>query len=232
METNMQKVRVKLYAGGKMGELVRGVLMFIPHVELVEEDYDVLFSASWPGRITQEECSLAKVGAVNLHTGLLPRQRGWHPLNWSIVWGDKVTGITIHKIVDSYDAGDVCVQEEVPIFDNDTIRTLRARIDMVVPKVVAAFFETPGFYIETAVQQNQALVTYAPKRRPEDSELNPDATPKQIYDLWRSCDPEEYPAFIVVNGKRIVVVNAWTFLGDGDVERVRLELEGSGVLVC
>lgn len=230
----MDKIKVKLYVGGEMGKLVLGTFDFLDHVERVNEyskDFDILFAASFPARIPQEDCKLAKMGAVNLHTGLLPRQRGWHPLNWAIIWGDEKVGITIHKITDSFDAGDVVVQEEVPIFETDTIRTLRQRVDTVAPKIISAFFIDPKKFLEEATQQNQALATYAPRRRPEDSELNLEAEPRQVYNLWRSCDPDQYPAFVMFNDDKKIVVSASMFLGVNDEERVRLQFDTGEVIV-
>lgn len=210
-----------------MGELARQTIESIDGVELLvggEKNigpYDLVFSASYPGRITQATCKIAALGAVNMHTGLLPEGRGWHPINWSIIWGCQKTGITIHKIVDSYDAGDVCVQQEVPIFDTDTVRTLRERIDWAAPQLIRAFFEDPRFYLAKATKQNQAHVTYAPKRRPEDSELNLEASPREQYNLWRSCDPDEYPCFMWRHGLKYLVINGRM---DSGIFRYELEL--------
>lgn len=215
---NMKKYKVLFFGTGKMGELVRNVLKSLDNVDFHEaveggptkvggEGYDLIFSASFPARIPAEICKLTALGAVNLHTGLLPEGRGWHPLNWAIIWGKDKTGITIHKIVDGFDAGDVCCQLEVPIFETDNIVRLRERVDSLVPMVIQNFFNRPDLLIRDAWPQNQAHVSYAPKRRPEESELNMHATPQEIYNLFRSCDPTEYPAFIMVNGVKKIVNN-------------------------
>jgi methionyl-tRNA formyltransferase len=203
-------MRVKFYGEGKMGNLVLDVLKTIASVELVdekEEDFDLLFSASCPRRISQEECKKAKFGAVNLHSGLLPRQRGYHPLNWALIWGDTQTGLTIHKIVDSFDAGDVYLQWSIKIEENDNIVSLRGKINDLVENVLKDFFSNFEHYCWHPTPQNQAEVTYAPRRFPEDSALNLFAPAEDVYNLFRACDPVEYPAFVMVDGvKRIVEV--------------------------
>lgn len=227
-------MKVLFFGAGEMGALAKRTIEGIEGVDLVDRgDYgavfpagvldgiDLVFSASYPGRVTQDVCKLAALGAVNMHTGLLPRQRGWHPLNWALVWGDTSTGITIHKIVDSYDAGDVCVQQEVPIFESDTIVTLRARVEWMAPVLIEAFFEDAKFYLAKATKQNQAHVTYAPKRRPEDSELNLEATQTEQYNLWRSCHPQEYPCFVWRHGLKYLVINGRM---DGGIFRYDMEL--------
>lgn len=213
-----KKYKVLFFGTGLMGDLVRNVLASLENVDLhvsVEgqstqiggEGYDLIFSASFPARLPSELFKLTALGAVNLHTGLLPEGRGVHPLNWALIWGKEKTGITIHKIVDSFDAGDVCLQQEIPIFDTDNIVRLRERVDALVPAIVQEFFRDPEGYVAGAVPQNQALVSYAPKRRPEDGELNMMASPKQIYDLFRSCDPVEYPAFIMQGDRKIEITD-------------------------
>lgn len=211
-----------------MGEIARATFDLLDHVERVDEysqDFDILFSASFPARIPQEDCRLAKMGAVNIHTGLLPKQRGYHPLNWAIVWGNEVTGITIHKVADGFDAGDVVMQTEVPIFETDTVRTLRERVEWAFPTIIAAFFVDPAKVLAQATQQNQAQATYAPRRYPSDSELNLSASPREIWNLYRSCDPDEYPAFVMVNDIPCIVRQAQ--FKDG---RVELHLDNGQII--
>lgn len=197
---------MKLYRGGVMGDIAYNALMKIPHVELVTgDDFDILFSASFPNRITQEECNKARVGAVNIHTSLLPEGRGSHPLNWALIWGKKETGITIHKIVDTYDAGDICYQFKCFIRDDDNIVSLRGRIESLFPVVIEEFFYAPKDYIEKATPQNQAKASYAQKRLPEDCQLNLKAPVEDTVNLFRSCHPVDYPAFIVVGGSKILI---------------------------
>lgn len=204
-----------------MGELAQNVLEAIDGVELYIGgqhnigQFDFLFSASYPGKIPQEACKLAALGAVNIHTGLLPEGRGSHPLNWALIWGKQRTGITIHKITDTYDAGDIVAQDEIPIFDTDTIRTLRERVEIRFPNVIAAFMQDPKAMIEFAVPQNQALASYAQKRLPEDSELNPRVPARDMWNLYRSCDPDLYPAFITDDkGNRHKVINGQMINGE------------------
>lgn len=209
----MKKYKVLFFGGGKMGELVKGVLEGLENVEIFEtkenvpfnikeNGIDLIFSASYPSRITKEICGITALGAVNLHTGLLPEGRGSHPLNWALIWGKELTGITIHKIVDTYDAGDICLQTEVPIFIEDNIVRLRERVEALTPALVQEFFRDPEMYIRNARQQNQAHASYAQKRLPEDGELNLSASYREQYNFIRAHDPDNYPAFVIIRGVR------------------------------
>lgn len=210
----MEKYKVKLCAGGPMGLIARSVIDSLPNVESVgihSNDFDVLFSASFPERIPQSECKIAALCAVNIHTGLLPEGRGSNPLNWALIWGKQKTGITIHKIVDSFDAGDIVLQQEVPIYPADNIVELRKRVEFNFPQVIRDFFGDVEGFLANARKQNQSLASYAQKRRPEDSELNMNAPAKDTYNLFRSCDPVHYPAFFLKEGVKHIVDNILFF---------------------
>lgn len=220
-----KKYKVLLLAGGRMGEIAHNVLETHPNVDLVEVvegsypvPVDIIFSASYPSKVSQSVCANATIAAVNIHTGLLPEGRGSHPLNWALIWGKEKTGITIHKITDTYDAGDICVQHEVPIFETDTIVELRQRVEDLFPNVVASFFDDPERFIAEAWQQNQAHTSYAQKRLPEDGLINEKATPQEICNFVRAHDPNVYPAFIIRDGLKQYVRGATIGMVNGKEE--------------
>jgi methionyl-tRNA formyltransferase len=203
-------LKVQAFLANKLGEVANGVLEGLQDDGVIQfahggEQPDLVFSVCWPSRISQILIKHTRLGGVNIHTSLLPEGRGSHPLNWALIWGQEKTGITIHKIVDTYDAGDIVLQEEIPIFFTDDILALRARVEARFPNVIRTFFEDVEGHLANARQQNQALASYAQKRRPEDSELNLDAHPLHTYNLFRSCDPDEYPAFVIQDGKKVIV---------------------------
>jgi methionyl-tRNA formyltransferase len=201
-------IKVKPYCAGTMGMLAHGVLEQLVADGVIEFDTyrpDITFSASWPEKIDKVLREEPRLAAVNIHTGLLPEGRGSNPLNWALIWGKDKTGITIHHMTETYDAGDIIMQEEVPIFDTDTIVQLRERVETIYPKLIALFFSDPLHFLRQSKSQDQALASYAQKRRPEDSKLNLSAPPRHIYNLWRSCDPVKYPAFVVEDGMVRVV---------------------------
>lgn len=214
----MRRPKVLLLRAGKMGEFAlpiftrladEGVIevMDLQSTEIPAEQFDILFSVSWPHRITQDMCKQMNVCAVNIHTGLLPKQRGSHPLNWALVWGDTTTGVTIHKIVDSFDAGDILHQVPVHILESDTIRTLTDKCMAAYEPMLRAFLSKPFQYLAYPRKQNQAEMSYAQKRLPEDCEVNLNAPARDMYNLFRACDPDKYPAYAVVDGVKKTIKN-------------------------
>ena len=74
---------------------------------------------------------IAPKGCINVHASLLPRHRGASPIQWSIVCGDKVTGVTTMYMDEGMDTGDILLTKEVEIDDNDTGGTLFDRLAVV-----------------------------------------------------------------------------------------------------
>src|SRR3990167_4897391 len=116
-----KKYKVLFLGGGFMGEEAERVLKTIDTIELIilgeqaVKDFDFLLSVSYPHRIDLAVYSQAKVAAINLHSGALPKQRGYHPLNWALIWGDKIGGVTLHKTAESIDSGDIIIQYQFEI---------------------------------------------------------------------------------------------------------------------
>jgi phosphoribosylglycinamide formyltransferase-1 len=69
--------------------------------------------------------------AVNTHPALLPAFKGWHAVRDALEFGVKVTGTTVHLVIEDVDSGPILAQEAVPVLDDDTEATLHERIKEV-----------------------------------------------------------------------------------------------------
>jgi methionyl-tRNA formyltransferase len=76
---------------------------------------DSICIAMFPRRISQEITTLAPLGAINVHPSLLPRHRGPLPLFWTYHADDRMAGVTVHHTSQVFDAGDIIMQESVPL---------------------------------------------------------------------------------------------------------------------
>ena len=74
---------------------------------------------------------LARFRTINVHPSLLPRFPGTHAVEDALAAGVAETGITVHFVDDGVDTGPVIAQEPVPVLPDDTVETLRARIQAV-----------------------------------------------------------------------------------------------------
>jgi len=111
-------------------------------------------------------------GCVNLHASLLPKYRGAAPIQWAIIRGESVTGVTTMKIDEGLDTGDILLKREVAIQDEDTTETLSERLSGAGADLMA---ETLPKLIRAEIQaqsQNHAQATFAPILKKEDGRID------------------------------------------------------------
>ena len=73
--------------------------------------------------------SLPKLYPLNVHASLLPKYRGAAPINWAIINGEKESGISIIKMNETVDAGDLLLQKKLAIEQNDNADILEAKLE-------------------------------------------------------------------------------------------------------
>src|SRR5215213_2790430 len=64
--------------------------------------------------------NMPPMGTINLHGSLLPQYRGAAPINWAIINGEKMTGVTTFKLRHEIDTGDILLQAQISIGENET----------------------------------------------------------------------------------------------------------------
>ena len=113
--------------------------------------------------LSREVLDVPALGSVNLHASLLPALRGAAPINWSIVRGDTVTGVTVMRMVEQMDAGPILFQTEEPIDPEETASDLRMRLSEIgAEALVEALVLLEAGMIEE-LEQDESRATYAPK---------------------------------------------------------------------
>lgn len=102
---------------------------------------DYLFSIYFRDIIKKEILRAVKKTAVNLHPSLLPDYKGCFSAPWAIINGEKKTGITYHVIHESVDTGEILVQKELEIKDNETAFSLYHRLIALGTEVFPEMFD-------------------------------------------------------------------------------------------
>ncbi len=119
----------------------------------------VAYGQILPGEVLE----VPPMGSLNLHASLLPALRGAAPVNWSIVRGDTVTGVTVMRIVEQMDAGPILFQAEEPIGPEETASDLSMRLSEIgAEALVEALVLLEAGVIEER-EQDESQATYAPK---------------------------------------------------------------------
>lgn len=165
---------------------------------------DLAFSVSWRYFIPKSVYSIPKKFIV-FHDSLLPRYRGFAPMNWALINGEKETGVTAFYISDEIDAGDIVAQKKVKIDFLDDAQSLDRKITDVYLEILGKIISKFKKGKIRARKQNHRKATYTCKRIPADGKIDWKMPAKKIYDLIRGlADP--YPgAFCFWQGKKIYI---------------------------
>ena len=96
----------------------------IKEAEAIEElkryPADIFVVAAFGQILSEEILNMPEYGCVNIHASLLPKYRGAAPIQWSIIDGEKETGVTIMQMDKGLDTGDILFQKKVPITEEET----------------------------------------------------------------------------------------------------------------
>ncbi|MFA5087927.1 MAG: methionyl-tRNA formyltransferase [Candidatus Omnitrophota bacterium] len=110
-----------------------------------------------------EVLSVPKIFSINVHGSFLPQYRGAAPINRAIINGDKKTGISVIKMNQVMDGGEIILQEEMLISDEDNSLTLRARMAQEGARLLMRAMDSIRDRSYTLTPQDPTKVSYAPK---------------------------------------------------------------------
>lgn len=127
---------------------------------------DAFLVAGWYHMIPLEWRELAS--AYGLHASMLPDYSGGAPLVWAIINGEKQTGITLFKMDGGVDSGPIAAQISEPIFHDDTIATLYARIEECGLKLIRNALPALAKGDLLLQEQDERHRRIFPQRSPED----------------------------------------------------------------
>ena len=173
------------------------------------------------GKIFPEELVAAfPRGVLNVHYSLLPKYRGATPLEAALLNGENETGVTLQKMANELDAGDIIAQEVTPIAPNETARELRPRLIRLGAELLA---DTLPAYLAggiTPVPQDAVLVARSRKLKKEDGLLSLDAPAQENWNKYRAYADTIGTYFFDPKGKRVKITSAEFAKGEFRVLRV------------
>jgi len=168
---------------------------------------DVIVVVAYGRILPQIILDLPPKGCINVHYSLLPRHRGAAPMQWALLAGDEVTGVTTMLLVAKMDAGPVFLQREVPIEPRDTTATLQEKL---VPVGAELLLETLAGLKDgtvTPTEQDESAATYASMLKKEDGRIDWTGPALEIERKVRALAP--WPsAFTYHEGKLLKIHDA------------------------
>lgn len=193
--------------------------------ELKALQADISVVAAYGLILPQAVIEAFPLGCINIHGSLLPRWRGAAPILRAIEAGDNESGITIMKVVEKLDAGDMLLKGSVPITAETTGETLHdAMAGLGAELIVKALDNWQNLHAEP---QDERLVTYAAKIDKAESRLDFSMPAEVLERKIRAFNP--YPAvYFEYGGERYKILRAKVVDETGDAGAI---LAGAGRLV-
>jgi len=133
---------------------------------------DLIVVVAYGQILTKSILKIPKYGAVNVHASLLPKYRGAAPIAWTILNGEKVTGVTTMVMDEGMDTGDILLQAEVPIGDDETCEALHDRLASSGARLLLETVEKMKGGNIQPIPQDHSKATYAPPLKKEDGHID------------------------------------------------------------
>lgn len=134
---------------------------------------------------------LARHGAVNVHGSLLPRYRGAAPIQWAVINGETVTGVTVFQLDEEVDHGRILGRAETPILPDETAGELFGRLAVLGRDLLLSTIEGLERGTLQPLEQDHGLATPAPKLKKEDGLLDLSLPVPVLHNRIRGMNP--YP---------------------------------------
>ena len=136
--------------------------------ELKSLNPQVIVVAAYGQLLRPALLTIPPLGCVNVHASLLPKYRGAAPINWALIRGERVTGVTIMLIDETLDTGPILLQSKLAIEPSDDAGTLQERLATCGAETLLHALDAMESGVLSAVPQDHVKATYAPKLRKED----------------------------------------------------------------
>jgi len=157
--------------------------------------------------------NMPPLGTINVHASLLPQYRGAAPINWTIINGEKETGVTTFKLQHEIDTGNILLQEKIKIGDDETAGELHDRMKIIGAELLVKTIKGLMDGMVKEISQSESvnpkfeILHHAPKIFTETCKIDWSKTVDEIYNLIRGLSP--YPAaFTYLNNKILKIYHA------------------------
>ena len=168
-------------------EKVRKNIEFIEEIKKLQPD--VICVVAYGKILPKEILDIPKLGCINVHGSLLPKYRGAAPIQWAVINGEKVTGVTTMYMDIGMDTGDMILKEEVSIGEDETTGELWDKLSEVGAKLLVKTLKQIEDGTATRIPQGEDF-SMAPMLNKEMSKINWNSqSAQEIKNLVRGLNP-------------------------------------------
>ena len=150
---------------------------------------DLMVTAAFGQILSAENLSVPQYGCINVHGSLLPKYRGAAPIQWAVINGEAVTGITTMLTDVGLDTGDILLTRELPILPDETAGELYVRMAELGAGVLKETIDKLVGGTLTRIPQEEEKATKCRMLKKEDGKLDFSLSAKCIHDRVRGVNP-------------------------------------------
>lgn len=165
---------------------------------------DIMVTAAYGQILSQEVIDIAPNGIINIHGSLLPELRGAAPIQYAVLLGYKVTGVTILNTVKKVDAGEIILKKSLEVGEFETNGELFERLSQLGAEAVVEALELIETGKATYTEQNDEEATFTSKITAEQEKIDWNKPSGEITNLVRALNPSPV-AWTTWNGKHLKI---------------------------
>ena len=185
---------------------------------LKEMNIDWLFIIGWSQIARPVLLGTPVLGCIGMHPTLLPIGRGRAAIPWAIIKGLSKTGVTLFKLDEGVDTGDIIGQQSIEIGETTNAGELYRKIDELHVSLLEKYWNDIYSGNVTLTEQDEKLATEWPGRKPEDGEIFNTMTMCEAERLVRAVTKPYPGAFYIENSKKLIIWSAKTNNNTGSIK--------------
>jgi methionyl-tRNA formyltransferase len=163
---------------------------------------DLLVVVAYGQLLGAELLAIPPLGAINIHASLLPRYRGAAPLQRALLAGERTSGATIMYLDQGMDSGEIILQQELAIGENETFGNLHDRVSVLGTELLLQALSLIAAGQAPRFAQDEKQATFAPKLAREEELIDWQGNAAAIHNRVRALDPLP-GAYALHRGKRL-----------------------------
>ena len=150
---------------------------------------DLCVTAAFGHILSQEVLDIPRIGTVNVHASLLPKYRGSAPVNWALIQGETVTGVTTMMTDKGMDTGDILLKREVAILPQETAGELVERLARVGAELLIETLRAIERGDCPREKQDESQASYYPLLKKEMGRMDFSKTARELVNFVRGMTP-------------------------------------------
>ena len=210
-------------------ERVKGNEEFLMHIKALNPD--VMIVVAYGKILPEAVLEVPKLGCINIHGSLLPKYRGAAPIQWSVLNGEAVTGVTIMYMDKGMDTGDMLYKKEIVLDQDETYASLHDKMKEVGATALKEAWPLIVNGGKERMKQNEDEATYAPPIQKALGEIKWEKSNYEIDALVRGLNP--WPAaYTYYDGQMMKIWNVSMGVGQTEYEPgTIIEVDKEGIHV-